>query len=55
MHATYIGALAVRFLETRDIIDACKYASVVSILTRSKFGCLDHIPSSEEIEEFTAE
>ena len=39
----------------RDIIDACKYASVVSILTRSKFGCLDHIPSSEEIEEFTAE
>lgn len=55
MHGTYIGALAVRFLETRDIIDACKYASVTSILTRSKFGSLDHVPSQAEIEEFTAE
>ena len=55
MHGTYIGALAVRFLETRDIIDACKYASVASILTRSTFGCLDHVPTQAEIEEFTAE
>ena len=55
MHGTYIGALASRFLETRDIIDACKFASVASILTRSKFGCLDHAPSLKEIEEFTAE
>ena len=55
MHGTYIGALAARFLETRDIVDSCKYAGVVSILTRSKFGCLDHIPSQEEIKEFTSE
>ncbi len=55
MHSTYIGALAVRFLETRDVIDACKYASIASILTRSNFGSLDHIPSQAEIEEFTAE
>ncbi len=55
MHGTYIGALAVRFLETRDVIDACKYASVASILTRSNFGSLDHVPSQTEIEEFTAE
>lgn len=55
MHGTYIGALASRFLESRDIIDACKYASIVSILTRSKFGCLDHIPSQDEIKEFTSE
>ena len=55
MHGTYIGALATRFLKTRDIIDACKFASVTSILTRSKFGCLDHAPSLEEIAKFTSE
>lgn len=55
MHGTYIGALATRFLETRDIIDSCKYASVVSILTHSKFGCLDHVPSKHEVEDFTSE
>jgi hypothetical protein len=55
MHGTYIGALAARFLKTRDIIDACKFASVASILTQSKFGCLDHAPSFEEIADFTAE
>jgi len=55
MHGTYIGALATRFLKTRDIIDACKFASVASILTHSKFGCLDHAPSLEEIAKFTSE
>ena len=55
MHGTYIGALATRFLKTRDIIDACKFASVVSILTQSKFGCLDHAPSLDEIAKFTSE
>ncbi|MBQ9746863.1 MAG: carbohydrate kinase family protein [Clostridia bacterium] len=55
MHGTYIGALAMRFLETRDIIDACKYASIASILTESKFGCLDHAPSRAEISKFTSE
>lgn len=55
MHGTYIGALATRFLKTRDIIDACKFASVASILTQSKFGCLDHAPSFAEIADFTAE
>ena len=54
MHGTYIGALAARFLKTRDIIDACKFASVASILTQSKFGCLDHAPSFLEIADFTA-
>ena len=55
MHGTYIGALATRFLKTRDIIDACKFASIASILTKSKFGCLDHAPSLEEIAKFTSE
>ena len=55
MHGTFIGAIAARFLETRDIIDACKYALVASILTRSKFGTLDHAPSLKEILDFTAE
>ncbi len=54
MHGTYIGALATRFLKTRDIIDACKFACVASILTQSKFGCLDHAPSFIEIADFTA-
>ena len=55
MHGTYIGALATRFLKTRDIIDACKFASIASILTKSKFGCLDHAPSLKEIANFTSE
>lgn len=55
MHGTFIGAIATRFLETRDIVDACKYACIASILTHSKFGCLDHAPTSREIAEFTAE
>ncbi len=55
MHGTFIGAISARFLETRDIIDACKYALVASIITRSKFGTLDHAPSLKEILDFTAE
>ena len=55
MHGTFIGAIAARFLETMDIIDACKYALVASIITRSKFGTLDHAPSLKEILDFTAE
>lgn len=55
MHGTFVGALAARYLETNDILDACRYASVVSIMTRSKFGCLDHAPSRDEVAEFTAE
>ena len=55
MHGTFIGAISARFLETMDIIDACKYALVTSILTRSKFGTLDHAPSLKEILDFTSE
>ncbi len=55
MHGTYIGALAARYLETGDIMDACRFAGVASIMTRSKFGCLDHAPTKEEIADFTAE
>jgi sugar/nucleoside kinase (ribokinase family) len=55
MQETFMGALAAEYLETKNIVRACRLAIVVSMLTRSKFGNLEKMMSRAELEQFAAE
>ena len=54
MNSTYMGALTTEYLESRNIIRACKYAGIVSLLSRTANGSLEHVPSKEEVDCFMA-
>lgn len=55
MQDTFIGALAAEYLETKNIIRACRLAIVVSMLTRAKFGNLEKMMSRAELEQYLTE
>lgn len=55
MHTTFLGALAAEYLETKNIIRACRLAIIVSMLTRGKFGNLEKMMSRAELEKYLAE
>ena len=55
MQETFMGALAAEYLETKNIVRACRLAIIVSMLTRSKFGNLEKMMSRAELEQFAAE
>lgn len=55
MNPTFIGALAAEYLETKNILRACRLAILVSLLTRSKFGNLEKMLSRAEIEKYASE
>lgn len=52
MHASYTGAMIAEYNDTKDILRACKYAQVVSILTGANMGLINHIPSRHSVEQF---
>ena len=52
MHKTYTGALIGEYLRSRDILKACKYAQIVSLMTRAPMGIFQHVPSRAQVEEF---
>ena len=52
MNPTYIGAFTAEYLETKNVVRACTYAGVASLLTQSHDGVLEKIPSRKEIEEY---
>ena len=52
MHKTYTGALIGEYLRSRDILKACKYAQIVSLMTRAPMGIFQHVPSRTQVEEF---
>jgi sugar/nucleoside kinase (ribokinase family) len=55
MQQTFMGALAAEYLESKNIVRASKFAVIVSLLTRAKFGNLEKVLSRAEIEQYAQE
>ena len=55
MNPTFTGALAAEYLESKNIVRACRFALIVSLMTRSKFGNLERVPTKAELEAYAAE
>ncbi len=55
MHQTFMGALAAEYLENKNVVRATRFAIIVSLLTRSKFGNLEKVLSRSEIEKYAHE
>ena len=55
MQQTFMGALAAEFLESKSVVRSVKFAIIVSLLTRAKFGNLEKVFSRPELEQFAAE
>ncbi len=49
MKPTFIGALASEYLESKNLIHSCHMATIVSLLTRTKFGNLERLMTREEL------
>lgn len=55
MKPTFIGALAAEYLESKNIVHACHMATIVSLLTQSKFGNLEKLMTREELIRYATE
>lgn len=55
MNPTFTGALAAEYLESKNIVRACRFALIVSLMTRSKFGNLEKVPTKAELEAYAVE
>ncbi len=55
MQQTFMGALAAEYLETKNVVRAAKFAIIVSLLTRAKFGNLERMMSRRELEQYASE
>ena len=54
MNETFVGALVADYLDNKKITRASVYGIVSSILTKSRDGVLEHIPTRQEIDDFIA-
>ena len=55
MKPSFIGALAAEYLDSKNIIRACRFSIIVSLLTRTKFGNLEKLMSRTELIQYAAE
>ena len=55
MNATYTGAMIAEYLSSKDILRACKYAQVVSLMTRAPQGNFQHVPNRSQVYKFLEE
>ena len=55
MPETFIGALAAEYLETKNIVRACRFGIVAAMLTKAKFGNLEKMMSRTELEQYLAD
>jgi len=55
MHKTYTGALIAEYLETKNIVRACKYAQIVSLMTRAPQGAFQRVPNRNEVMKFLSD
>ena len=55
MQQTFMGALAAEFLESKSVVRSVKFAIIVSLLTRAKFGNLEKVLSRPELEQYAVE
>lgn len=52
MNETFLGAVVNDYLESKNIVRASVFGVVSSILTRSRDGVIEHVPTAEEIDQF---
>ena len=55
MNQTYMGAMIAEYLSTKDILRACKYAQIVSLMTRAPYGIFQHVPNRAQVYKFLEE
>ena len=55
MKPSFIGALAAEYLDSKNIVRACRFSIIVSLLTRTKFGNLEKLMSRSELIQYAAE
>ena len=55
MKPSFVGALAAEYLESKNIVRACHLATIVSLLTRTKFGTLEKLMTREELIRYVTE
>ena len=55
MKPSFIGALAAEYLDSKNIIRACRFAIIVSLLTKTKFGNLERLMSRSELVQYVSE
>ncbi len=55
MKPSFIGALAAEYLDSKNIIRACRFSIIVSLLTRTKFGNLEKLMSRAELIQYATE
>ena len=55
MKPSFVGALAAEYLESKNIVRACHMATIVSLLTRTKFGNLEKLMTREELIRYATE
>ena len=55
MKPSFIGALAAEYLDSKNIIRACRFSIIVSLLTRTKFGNLEKLMSRAELIQYVTE
>lgn len=55
MHSTYVGAMMAEYMQSKDILRACKYAHIVSLMTRAPMGMFQRVPSRAQVMEFLNE
>jgi ribokinase len=50
----FTGALALKYAETKDIVNSAKYANAVGALSTLKIGAQPSLPTDKEVDEFIA-
>lgn len=55
MKPSFIGALAAEYLDSKNIVRACRFSIIVSLLTRTKFGNLEKLMSRAELIQYATE
>ncbi len=55
MNQTFLGALIAEYMESKNIVRASKFAIIVSLLTRARFGNLEKVLSRAELEKYAQE
>lgn len=55
MKPSFIGALAAEYLDSKNIIRACRFSIIVSLLTKTKFGNLERLMSRAELIQYVTE
>lgn len=49
MKPSFVGTFASEYLESKNLIHSCHMATIVSLLTRTKFGHLERLMTREEV------